>query len=293
VTPPKIDPTTDAVLPDAPVQVAETGKVSAAALSDPTASAPVKAVGRDAKKVDGPTAHAVSDANAGTVTVPVANVAAPAENVTLAAKEMQLGATVAPIVQHDSHISGPTADGLVTASTHASGSSAHAAAQAGTGSDLQTLVATPNVLEVGIATGTHGWLRVRAELGDTGDVTASMAATSQSVVDGLHKELPALSAYLTSEHVTVSSLVVNALDQAAGAQNAATRQGDGGSGQAAAGASADGQPGQEARSARAQNDVAARASAEPDAGVDFNPGMMPLPVAVYANGSGSWLSVRV
>jgi hypothetical protein len=69
----------------------------------------------------------------------------------------------------------------------------------------RTLVTTSNVLEVGITGGAHGWLRVRAELEHTGEVTASLVASSAASADALHKELGAMSAYLKSEVVGVSS----------------------------------------------------------------------------------------
>jgi hypothetical protein len=137
--------------------------------------------------------------------------------------------------------------------------------------DMKTLAATPNVLEVGIATGTHGWLRVRAELGQMGEVTASLAAASASAADGLHKELPAISAYLSSERVGVSSLTVNATEESPGMSSSGERSGS------------------------RERRQASHADAAPDDGngLDFNFMGMNLPAAVYANGSGSWLSVRV
>jgi hypothetical protein len=72
-----------------------------------------------------------------------------------------------------------------------------------------TLLVTPNVLEVGVASGSHGWLKVRAELDGSGGVAASVTANSTSATETMHKDLPALSAYLSSESVGVSSLVVN------------------------------------------------------------------------------------
>ena len=72
-----------------------------------------------------------------------------------------------------------------------------------------TLVSTPHVLEVGVASGTNGWLKVRAETDGTGGVAASVVTTTAIAADAMHKELPALSAYLHSESVGVSSLAVH------------------------------------------------------------------------------------
>jgi len=85
----------------------------------------------------------------------------------------------------------------------------------------QTLVATQNVLEVGITGGAHGWLRVRAELGQTGEVTASLVASNAGAADMLHKQLGAISAFLKSESVGVSSLAVTAPEKS-GASASAT-----------------------------------------------------------------------
>ncbi|WP_188757717.1 hypothetical protein [Edaphobacter acidisoli] len=71
----------------------------------------------------------------------------------------------------------------------------------------KTLVATPTVLEVGIPNGTQGWLKVRAELAN-GGINASLAAASPGGQEMLHRELPALTAFLQQEKVAVSSLVV-------------------------------------------------------------------------------------
>lgn len=75
--------------------------------------------------------------------------------------------------------------------------------------DTRTLAATPQVLEVGIASGTHGWLRVRAELGSGGEVSASVLAPSMASAQALRHELPALQEYLTREQVGVGSVIVS------------------------------------------------------------------------------------
>jgi hypothetical protein len=74
----------------------------------------------------------------------------------------------------------------------------------------RTLTATPTALEVGIQNGTHGWLRVRAEMADSGVVNASVSAASSTGQEMLHRELPALTAYLQEEKVAVNAIVVHA-----------------------------------------------------------------------------------
>jgi hypothetical protein len=71
------------------------------------------------------------------------------------------------------------------------------------------LTATPTALEVGIQNGTHGWLRVRAEMADGGVVNASVSAASSAGQEMLHRELPALTAYLQGEKVAVNAIVVH------------------------------------------------------------------------------------
>ncbi len=71
----------------------------------------------------------------------------------------------------------------------------------------RTLVATPTALEVGVPDGTQGWIKIRAEVGEQGQVNASLAAGSSASQEMLHRELPALNAYLHSEQMTVTATV--------------------------------------------------------------------------------------
>jgi hypothetical protein len=73
----------------------------------------------------------------------------------------------------------------------------------------RTLSASPTALEVGIPDGTHGWLKVRAEIADGGVVNASVSAASPASQEMLHRELPSLTAYLQSEKVAVNTVVVH------------------------------------------------------------------------------------
>lgn len=75
----------------------------------------------------------------------------------------------------------------------------------------QMLTGTPTTLEVGIQNGTHGWLRVRAEMTDGGSVNASVSTASAAGQEMLHRELPSLTAYLQEEKVSVNTVVVHAL----------------------------------------------------------------------------------
>ena len=78
------------------------------------------------------------------------------------------------------------------------------------------LAATPTSLEVGIQNGTNGWLKVRAEMADDGVVNASVSSPSPTAIEMLHRELPALTAYLQEEKVAVNTVVVHAASSAGG-----------------------------------------------------------------------------
>jgi hypothetical protein len=69
------------------------------------------------------------------------------------------------------------------------------------------LAVTPTSLEVGVANGTHGWLKIRAEM-EGGVVTASVSSGSIAGQEMLHRELPSLAAYLQDEKVSVNALVI-------------------------------------------------------------------------------------
>ena len=71
------------------------------------------------------------------------------------------------------------------------------------------LAATPTSLEVGVANGSHGWLKIRAELTDGGGVNASVSAASPEGQEMLHRELPSLTAYLQAERLGVNTVVVH------------------------------------------------------------------------------------
>ena len=153
--------------------------------------------------------------------------------------------------------------------------------------DTRTLVATPNVLEVGITGGSHGWLRVRAELGHTGEVTASLVASNAASAETLHKSLGAITDYLKSESVGVSSLAVTTPEKSSGALAAATYD-------ASAGGGTQGQMG-----AGEGSSEGASGGVEEVGGWEELAGGIEVGVAgssmsaMVSGGSGGWLSVRV
>ena len=147
------------------------------------------------------------------------------------------------------------------------------------------LAATPTSLEVGIQNGTNGWLKVRAEMADGGVVNASVSSPSPMAIEMLHRELPALTAYLQEEKVAVNTVVVHAASSA------------GGEGRSFLGADGGGQTPQRGNEEdrRSQNPGYATGSDANDAtayrslnGVD---GEGSLPPEAFGSGRG-WLSVR-
>jgi hypothetical protein len=80
---------------------------------------------------------------------------------------------------------------------------------------------------VGVHTGSQGWLKIRAEVGGEGEVSASLAAASPSGEQMLKGQLPALNAYLHSEQMSVTASVAERTGVAHGAvtPNTGTLQG--------------------------------------------------------------------
>ena len=148
------------------------------------------------------------------------------------------------------------------------------------------LTATPTALEVGIQNGTHGWLRVRAEMADGGVVNASVSAASSTGQEMLHRELPALTAYLQQEKVAVNAIVVHTTPAVA-AEGRSSLGTDGGGGQAQQRGNEGGDQQQSVRK-QTLNDTDGTMTYPGLQGVDED-GSSSL--ATYESG-GSWLSVR-
>jgi hypothetical protein len=89
----------------------------------------------------------------------------------------------------------------------------HAVAQSAGIADRQIVAAGPSHLDVGVFDGTHGWLRIRAELDTGGSVNAALTA-SASAHSSLKSALPEMVSYLSSEAVGVSKIAVHRFDAA-------------------------------------------------------------------------------
>ncbi len=148
------------------------------------------------------------------------------------------------------------------------------------GDAIHTLEAVPHALEVGVSAGVHGWLRVRAELATGGEVSAQVIAGSAGAAAGLHKELPALTAYLTDEKVGLTSLVITAAERSSGGADAAAGSGarNGGAGSEGESGRSDGK-GWDGSEASGASEDAALALAGVSAGLTGR------------SGNGGWLSV--
>jgi hypothetical protein len=146
------------------------------------------------------------------------------------------------------------------------------------------VTATPTALEVGIPNGTHGWLKVRAEMADGGGINASVSAASSSGQEMLHRELPSLTAYLQQEKVAVNTVVVHTAAVGVELRGSGSGMNSGGSGQT---------PQKSNEGGEQRQDVGKGTLDRPDEAMgyqeDGEDGVSPL--AMYAGG-GSWLSVR-
>jgi hypothetical protein len=147
------------------------------------------------------------------------------------------------------------------------------------------LTATPTALEVGIQNGTHGWLKVRAEMVEAGVVNALVSASSATGRDMLHRELPGLTSFLQSEKVAVNAIVVHPM--AAESRGAASGREDGSGAQMQQGGN-DGGGHQKGIIETALDGVDEDVRYESLNGIDDD-GASSL--ATYVGG-GSWLSVR-
>ncbi len=148
------------------------------------------------------------------------------------------------------------------------------------------LTATPTSLEVGVQNGMHGWLKIRAEMTEGGEVNASVSTASSTGQEMLHRELPALTAYLVEEKVAVNAVVVHA-SPATGTDAGSSSGMDGAGGQTSQ-RSNDGEERDRNLGRAAFSDSSEPMTYRDLQGVDEDGA---LPFAGYGI-SGGWLSVR-
>jgi hypothetical protein len=151
----------------------------------------------------------------------------------------------------------------------------------------RTLMASPTALEVGVPNGTHGWLKIRAEMTSGGMVDASLSTSSSSGQEMLHRELPSLTTFLQNEHVAVNTVVVQpAATAGADFRGLAGGMNGDGRGQAQSG-SQGGESRQETAGALLNHSESAKSYVSVP-GIGGNDLLSP---ASYVGGGG-WLSVR-
>jgi hypothetical protein len=87
-------------------------------------------------------------------------------------------------------------------------SGAASSAEGAVSTGHQVMAAGPGRLDIGVFDGTHGWLRIRAELGAGGAVNASLTASAPAH-EALRAAVPEMASYLQSEAVNVSRIAVH------------------------------------------------------------------------------------
>jgi hypothetical protein len=81
----------------------------------------------------------------------------------------------------------------------------------------QLIASSPAQLDVGVYDDTHGWLRIRAELGTGGAVNATLTS-ADAAHESLRTALPAMTHYLGAESVNVSSIELHKFGDAPSGQ---------------------------------------------------------------------------
>jgi hypothetical protein len=178
----------------------------------------------------------------------------------------------------------------------------------------QTISATPTSLEVGVRSGTEGWLRIRAEVGGEGEVKASLSAASDGGQAMLERQLPALNAYLHSEQMAVTTTVSDRSFSAATSNHGGAPQerqggyrtdgyaGTGGSGGSFAQGGSAGESRQQQALTPQITGVASTAALAQRGWTSASDGVSPLAIAHAAQAvafpdeafeNGQWLNVRV
>lgn len=151
----------------------------------------------------GATGAAADGSNVSTAVVPIATSA-------VRWPSSQVASEVVPGAYRSVVATAPSTGNASTSGTHFGGATA-ASPSAPASVDLpvaephRTLLATPTALEVGVQSGTQGWVRIRAEVGGDGQVSASLAANTAGGRESLHNQLPALNAFLHGEAVPVTA----------------------------------------------------------------------------------------
>jgi hypothetical protein len=148
----------------------------------------------------------------------------------------------------------------------------------------------PNQLEVGLQGGAFGWMKVRAEIGTSGEVNAYLRGASTNTTDLLQAQAPKIEAYLGTQHVAVRSVQVEMAQGATGG-SASGFAGDGGL-PSGGGASQQQNGRNDGRSSESGQSVDELTNVDGE-----REGVVPVQVVANQNsiamtGTGNWLSVR-
>ena len=147
----------------------------------------------------------------------------------------------------------------------------------------------PNQLEVGLQGGAFGWMKVRAEIGSSGEVNAYLRGASTNTTDLLQAQAPKIQAYLGIQHVAVRSVQVEMAQGTAGG-SASGFAGDGGLPSGGASQQQNGR--NDGRSSESGQGVGELTNVDGE-----REGVVPVQVVANENsiamtGTGNWLSVR-
>jgi hypothetical protein len=159
---------------------------------------------------------------------------------------------------------------------------------------LQVIASGPAQLEVGVLDGTHGWLKIRAELSAGGTVDATLGVNA-AAHEHLRATLPAMTAYLGSEAVKVNTIAMHRLDARAAAGDGAGMPNSGGRGTEAEQQQPEKSFGAATVTSRPQQEEASEIAAAPAASryalMRFATLPLRWPIAMQGNNTGTWLSV--
>jgi len=139
---------------------------------------------------------------------------------------------------------------------------------------------TPNQLEVGLAGGSFGWLKVRAELTSGGELHAYLRGGSLSAEDALRSQSPQMMSYLGAHEVRMTGVHVEA-----------ARSGSGESATGGGTTSRDQQEPQQNGSTQGKSG-ASRSNFDPGKHQSVLPSPMIPMMGQTLSGTGGWLSVR-
>jgi hypothetical protein len=152
-------------------------------------------------------------------------VLSPAEKTHMALEEV-LQPAVSAVTQVREHaMTVPMAEKIVPASGQLPGGQTDIVPTAPHGyaaDEHKTLMATSTTLEVGLPGGSHGWLKVRAELTGDGVVHASVTSNTSAGTEMLRRELPSLTNYLHQEQIPIHSVAIHAPPDVMDSSNASS-----------------------------------------------------------------------